>query len=239
MPALWYKGENRAADGLLTIIHGATPKILLVLRRDHLWAFPGGFVDGNMPGRKAAEETARREVFEETKMNVPKNLKANFLGYYTEKDRDPRSTRRDWVTTQVFHYDLGYVKREPPVTHEEDPDYSEKSGLLDVKWWSLEDALMLSWFADHNLIYVDFLDKIGYEPSHDTYPYYAAIQTKYVLGSFRKDKKNFKQIRKALEMNQSEFASFLKTSTYYVRKWEKFGKIPREIWEFLAMELMI
>lgn len=70
-------------------------KVLLIKRANYpykdYWALPGGFVRSG----EDVEETARRELYEET--NV-RNVYLQLVGIYGKKDRDPRG----WIVSNAF-----------------------------------------------------------------------------------------------------------------------------------------
>ena len=78
-----YKSPKLTADGLIL----KDKKVLLIKRKNYpfkgKWALPGGFVDY---GEKT-EDTAIREVFEETGLKTKIN---NLVGVYSDPNRDPR-----------------------------------------------------------------------------------------------------------------------------------------------------
>jgi 8-oxo-dGTP diphosphatase len=89
------------ADNIIFTYSANTLKILLIERKNEpfkgSWAFPGGFVDENEP----AILTARRELIEETGLNV-NNLEMVYLA--SKPGRDPRG----WVISAIF---LGFVNQ--------------------------------------------------------------------------------------------------------------------------------
>lgn len=72
-----------------------THEILLVKRGNHpflgKWALPGGFANKNEP----LEETAARELFEETGLE---GVKEELVGVYSKPNRDPRG----WVVSAAY-----------------------------------------------------------------------------------------------------------------------------------------
>ncbi len=78
-----YKNPKITVDAIIT----KNENILLIKRKNQpfkdKWALPGGFVEYN----ETTEETAKREIFEETglKTNIEK-----LFGVYSKPDRDPR-----------------------------------------------------------------------------------------------------------------------------------------------------
>ncbi len=81
------QAETRPITPLLTVdvIIGQGDDIYLIKRRNPPlgWALPGGFVDQG----ESAEDAARREVKEETGLDVMLHY---MLGVYSQPDRDPR-----------------------------------------------------------------------------------------------------------------------------------------------------
>jgi 8-oxo-dGTP diphosphatase len=86
---------------LVLLTEEKRPRVLLIRRKHEpyagCWAFPGGFVDENEP----LEAAARRELREETGLEVPtlKQLQA-----FGDPGRDPRG----WTVTAAF---VGRVNR--------------------------------------------------------------------------------------------------------------------------------
>ena len=73
----------------------AVPEVLLIRRGGHpylgCWAFPGGFAEEN----EALEQTAARELSEETGIE---GLHAELVGVYSAPGRDPRG----WVVSAAY-----------------------------------------------------------------------------------------------------------------------------------------
>jgi ADP-ribose pyrophosphatase YjhB (NUDIX family) len=95
--AFWNWGPNRTADPLL--VHDE--HILLIRRGDTgAWAFPGGFVD---EGEHAAK-TARRELWEETGVEIPDTILPQYV--YDGPVTDLRTTANAWPHTTAVMFKL-------------------------------------------------------------------------------------------------------------------------------------
>jgi len=95
-----YRSRNYPKPALTADIVVFSPsesglRVLLIERGGHPFigrlAFPGGFADENEP----VEETARRELEEETGVQ---GLEAQLVGLFSKPGRDPRG----WVVSAVF-----------------------------------------------------------------------------------------------------------------------------------------
>lgn len=90
-----YPKPALTADICVIAQSGAGKEILLIKRGNHpflgCWALPGGFADKNEP----LEETARRELEEETSI---KGLSMQLVGVYSRPGRDPRG----WTVSAAY-----------------------------------------------------------------------------------------------------------------------------------------
>ena len=106
-------------------------KVLLVKRKKDpfkdKWSFPGGKVDNN----ERVEDAVKREVREETSLDIELT---DILGVYSDPNRDPRGHR---VTT-VF------------IANVEAGEPKEGSDAASVQWFPINDELELAF--DHNKI---------------------------------------------------------------------------------------
>ena len=141
---LWNVGENRAADSIVTATHGGKEYMLAIERQDGSAALPGGFVDQNQEGMRAAKEAAMRELVEETELELPAGTKAGYVGYFDEKGRDPRDDDERWVTSRAFSFDLGEVETLPHVKGADDARKAD--------WMTVEEFQAKKPFADHGKI---------------------------------------------------------------------------------------
>jgi 8-oxo-dGTP diphosphatase len=94
MPTYEYPRPSLTAD-LVLITTEPRPRVLLIRRKHEpfagSWAFPGGFVDENEP----LETAARRELKEETGVEVEELKQLQSFG---DPGRDPRG----WTVTVAF-----------------------------------------------------------------------------------------------------------------------------------------
>ena len=106
-----YKSKNYprpalTADVVMLSETGDELKILLIERGGHPFlgylALPGGFADENEP----VEETARRELMEETGID---NRDIKLVGIYSRPGRDPRG----WVVSAAFMAKVDFDKVKP------------------------------------------------------------------------------------------------------------------------------
>lgn len=95
------------------------PRILLIQRNNTpfagAWALPGGFMDAT----ERPLEAARRELQEETGLDISE---LSFFGVYGEPDRDPRGR------TLTLAY-LGLLEQAPAVSGQDD--------ARDARWFAL------------------------------------------------------------------------------------------------------
>lgn len=130
-----YRSPKLTVDGAIL----KEKKILLIKRKNEpfkgKWALPGGFVEYG----ERVEESVVREVFEETGL---KTKIRDFIGIYSDPDRDPRGH----TVSVVYILDIigGELKSG------DDADYA--------KFFNLKDLPELSF--DHNIIIRDISRRI-------------------------------------------------------------------------------
>ena len=99
-----YPHPSLTADNLI-FSFGRETELLLIRRKGHpflgFWALPGGFAE---PG-ESVEETAARELMEETGLT---GLASESAGFFSGPGRDPRG----WVVTHSFMADVEGRKEE-------------------------------------------------------------------------------------------------------------------------------
>ena len=118
-----WKKPSLTAD-ICIITDEAEKKILLIRRGNHpclgKWALPGGFSEEG----ERIEESAARELFEETTITMsPKDL--TMVGVYSKPGRDPRG----WTVSVAYKavVDPGSVK---PIAADD---------AADAKWFTIKD----------------------------------------------------------------------------------------------------
>ena len=118
-----------------------TPEILLIRRKfdpfKDMWALPGGFL--NMD--ETLDETARRELMEETGIKAGELLK---FETYDRPDRDPRGRTITQVFILIWEERMGI------------PQAADDAA--DIKWWDLKALPELAF--DHEIIIRDVLEMI-------------------------------------------------------------------------------
>jgi len=117
------------------------PEILLIKRQDRpfegLWALPGGF----MEMEESLEETARRELLEETGIKAGELIR---FDTYDRPGRDPRGRTVTQVFVMIWKADMGTPRAG-----------SDASGL---KWFGLNQLPELAF--DHKEIIRDVIQMI-------------------------------------------------------------------------------
>ncbi len=105
---------------ILLVTREETPRVLLIQRKNNpfqgMWALPGGFVDMD----ETLEESARRELLEETGLSV-KRLEQ--LGTFGDPGRDPRGR----VVSVVYLAEVNASRLKPQAADD----------AQDAKWYPL------------------------------------------------------------------------------------------------------
>lgn len=129
-----YPSVGLTADLVVTTIHNGRFSILLVLRGDYpykgCWALPGGFIHADEP----SEVGARRELQEETNINLS-TVYLEQLKTYSEPGRDPRMR-----VVSVAYFALL-------------PDLPKPVGgddAVEARWWAVEDLDLTGGIASEN-----------------------------------------------------------------------------------------
>jgi 8-oxo-dGTP diphosphatase len=149
-----YKDPSVTVDICICTIFNNDLKILLIKRKHppyrNRWAIPGGFLE--VPKRETLEETAARELREETCL---KDIYIEQLKTYGNPDRDPR---KRVITVAYFAL--------VPYNSLKTQKIEGKDDAKEAKWFSLRKLPPLAF--DHKVITKDLLDrivgKIGYSP---------------------------------------------------------------------------
>jgi 8-oxo-dGTP diphosphatase len=117
------------------------PEILLIQRKDppfqKLWALPGGF----MEMEETLEETARRELMEETGMRAGELIR---FDSYDKPGRDPRGRTITQVFVMIWKTEMGIPKA--------------GSDASELQWFGLNQLPELAF--DHNQIVADVIRMI-------------------------------------------------------------------------------
>ena len=117
------------------------PEILLIQRLDPpfegLWALPGGF----MEMEETLEETARRELMEETGIRAGELIR---FDTYDKPDRDPRGRTITQVFVMIWKTDMGIPKA--------------GSDASEIHWFGLHQLPKLAF--DHKKIVSDVIRMI-------------------------------------------------------------------------------
>lgn len=140
--SLWYSGENHTADNVLIANSPEGLQIALIERKSDpfqgCYAFPGGFVDTNSePGSAFAldvetpRQAALRELEEEVSVQLDDTLLLSMeeIGFYNDRNRDPRSSDDAWVASTAF---LIHLSKTVPLTAADDAASAEWKPLRAV-----------------------------------------------------------------------------------------------------------
>jgi len=132
--AYWHWGPNRTVDAI--VLHDG--HILLIRRHDTgTWALPGGFQD-----TETAMTGARREVHEETGIDLPIDLEGQSV--YEGPVVDTRVTAHAWPVTSAFLFELD------PLQSLQDPHGDDDAD--EARWFDIETAQHDVVFGSHNFL---------------------------------------------------------------------------------------
>lgn len=135
-----YPRPSVTVDIVLLSYAQAYPQVLLIRRKNppfqNMWALPGGFIEL----AETFEESAHRELYEETKI---KGVQLTEVGTFGHPDRDPRGR----VITIAY---VGVISKNQQ-------DAVAGSDASEVLWHSTLDLPKLAF--DHNLIIEKAIEK--------------------------------------------------------------------------------
>lgn len=97
-----FERPSVTADIVIFTIHMGKLQTLLIRRKNHpfkdMWAFPGGFMNA---GKESVDETAERELYEETHVRCTSGLRQ--LATFSDPKRDPRTHVVSVAYTALMH----------------------------------------------------------------------------------------------------------------------------------------
>lgn len=142
-----YDRPSVTATILVSVKTSSNDELILLERRGgspfkHMWALPGGFLDMRLNER--LEETAIRELKEETGIEVSKN-ELKFLGVFSKVDQDPRGRIIDNV----------YVAK--PSNLLQCLNAKAKDDAAELKWFNINEIPDVMAFCHHQVIEHYFL----------------------------------------------------------------------------------
>jgi 8-oxo-dGTP diphosphatase len=153
-----YERPSVTCDIAICSVINSVLKVLLIKRKNppykDQWAIPGGFVD--LPARETLEETAARELYEETGL---KGIFIEQLKTYGDPDRDPRMR----VITVAYYALVPYNQVE---------DIMAGDDAAEAEWFPIRklliDGVTCELAFDHRTLLEDVLarlvGKVSYTP---------------------------------------------------------------------------
>lgn len=123
-------GPHLAVDAMVVSSKG---NIALVMRKDGTYALPGGFVD---PGETLVN-ASKRELYEETGIDVPKHEEPEHMGI----SDDPKRDRRAHIVSVAYMYQL-----------DDEPSLKMSDEHIGIGWFSMNQIRELKMYSDHKQI---------------------------------------------------------------------------------------
>jgi 8-oxo-dGTP diphosphatase len=130
-----------SVDSVIFAFIGGELKVALMQRKTEpfvgMWAIPGGFMEGD----ETVEQTALRELKEETGIE---HIYIEQFGVFSERGRDPRGPT---ITVAFF-----------ALIHAELCNLTASGDASDARWWSVDKIPKLAF--DHHIIYNKALEAL-------------------------------------------------------------------------------
>ncbi|HBI83767.1 NUDIX hydrolase [Orrella sp. NBD-18] len=144
----YHFGVNPTVD---LMVVAPDERILLIRRSETseacagLWALPGGFIgtdakrgDPWEEGKESAEFAARRELREETNLDLPPDSQIVLIGTYEGNQRDPRDNEESWTKTYAYLHRI-----HPEVFHAQKNQLRGMDDASDVAWLKLSEIISM------------------------------------------------------------------------------------------------
>lgn len=156
-----------AVDGLVIWRDSwGKPHILTIVRKGPIgkdkWALPGGYIDVN----ETLEVSAKREVFEETLLDLNKPHEGKLWDLVSVRTYDaPKRSLRGRMITHVHYFDLGYIRsslfniEKKKVTQ---PIVTGSDDAIEAFWLPIDEvnANRANFFSDHFYIISSMMPEV-------------------------------------------------------------------------------